>query len=103
MDVTKLRSEGQLLLHEALEAVTPSAEDRETLLGYGQEVYMAMRAAAAATTPEEKAAAVKLAEGYVDAISLVVARYDVKAVGARDKLVTGMLTTGLKLAIAALA
>ena len=91
------------LVGAALDAVKPSGEDRVLGLGYAKEIALALAAAAAAGDPDERAAALNSAQGFTDALSMMVARYEVDAVIAGRKLVSEMLVAGIKLAIATLA
>ncbi len=86
------------ILLTALEGVKVSDADRANLTKYALEV-----AKCAVRAKGGESAALSEMQGYMDAISLVVARYEVKTVDAAEKAafrVMGMVT---KLAISALA
>lgn len=97
-----IREEFDALLHEALDALRPSGEDREALLRYGTGAAEAFVAVRLAGTPEEKEAALRRAQGFQDAISLVVARYEIKAGAAAEKALGRVVRRALALAVALL-
>ena len=96
-----VRSEVQVLFRTALDGITPTQGDRMLLLDYGEKAAAAM-VTAAVTTGVDKEAALKNAQGFADAASMMVARYEVAGVVAGRKLVSELLAAGLRVAIAAL-
>ena len=90
------------ILNETIQGMNPSAEDRENLLIYGQEV---VKHAVKAKMSEgaDKDIALAAMQGYEDAISLVIARYEVRAGVAAEKALMRVLAQVTKFAVAALA
>jgi hypothetical protein len=88
------------LLDDVLQQVKPTQEDRNNLTLYAAGFAAAM--AEAKVNPAGHAAAMKEARAFQDSISLVIARYEVKAAVAAEKALCRALNTALRLAVAAL-
>lgn len=98
----EIRDELSGIVGEAIDTLKPSREDTDALIRYGAGAATALIAAKVASTPEEKASALKQAQGFQDAISLVVARYEILAGTAAEKAFGRVVRKALSLAIAAL-
>lgn len=102
MDAAEIRKRISVLVGTALLAVTPSKEDRALALDYGEKITAAILEGLSAEDPAEKLAARKKAEGFVDALSLLVARYEVESMVLGRKFFSELLDAGMKIVLALL-
>lgn len=101
-DLDALKDSMTSILKESIEGMKPDSLDRENLLTYGKEIVALVVKAKMAAGPE-KVALLEEMQGYEDAISMVIARYEVRAGSTAEKALLRVLAGATKFAIAALA